>query len=177
MFFLSRKLTFFFICKKKKGISKKCCQFWKNVTNFHVLKLFFLFFCIHVHFALVITFFSLQFATEFHQAVYIFFLQNCNYAAVFCNYGILKFWLNCPVSLKLVYELKVLFGRVRWKQYFIPRICRKSQKMSQPRRKSDIIPEISQWEKCIFDNTLRNLNFAAKFAKLNFLVKKMDFRP
>ena len=40
-----------------------------------------------------------------------------------------------------------------------------------------IFPEISQRENGIFDNTYRNLTYGAKFAKLNLLVKKLDFSP
>ena len=37
---------------------------------------------------------------------------------------------------------------------FFTWICRKSQKMCQPRGKNDLIPGILPWEDCILDNTI-----------------------
>ena len=95
--------------------------------------------------------------------------------------------LFCSIRLDLIseYEWTLISRFFFWKicpglrpqimLYFIPQSCRRSQKISHPDGKSDIIPEISPWEKCIFDITYRNLNYAAKFDKLNLLVKKLYF--
>ena len=136
VFFVS-KINFFFSFAKKKWDFKKVLPILEKCHKFSCFEtVFFVFlhpcpFCIGNHI------FFIAACHGVSPACTCFFIQNSNYATVFCNYCILKFWQNCLVSLKLVYELKSTFR----------------------------------------PSTLRNPDYAAKFAKLNFLVKKMDFRP